>query len=170
MIFGYTSRKDLTDSHGHSWRPATEVVTHLGARKDTVAACWMMEPGGHITGTPDAALYRYGYRAKDFWVNLTVGPGVYDVRLMFAAPEPGRASQQNGFDVIINGKTVVAGLLVKDRADKANGLLALLFRNIAPVNGIIQVRFKAVATGNSATAPEEAFVQALEIGQNLADV
>ena len=104
MILGYPSRQDYRDTSGHSWRPGTEVVTRLAAGRDTVAACWwtnaVAEP---ITGTPDPELYRYGYHARDFWVNLTVGPGKYFVRLKFAATR-GIDTQKNCFNISLNGQ------------------------------------------------------------------
>src|ERR1019366_8151467 len=76
MMLGYPSRQDYRDASGHLWRPGTEVVTRLVAGRDTVAACWWTNAvTDTITGTTDPELYRYGYHARDFCVNLTVGPG-----------------------------------------------------------------------------------------------
>ena len=168
MIFGYTKRQDYKDTQGHLWRPGTEVVTRLSTKKgNTVAECWMSEAKNIMTGTSDPELYRYGYRASDFWVNITVGPGKYGVRLKFAATQDANR-YQNGFDIIINEKTVVHNLNVIATAKSTNKAVDLVFKNIVPHNGIIQIRFKGLPfpKGNS-TENGEAFVQALEIGQNL---
>lgn len=167
IIFGYTKRQDYKDTKGHLWRPATEVVTRLTRFGDTVKECWMPETKNNITGTPDPELYRYGYRADDFWVNITVGPGKYGVRLKFIAPQDAR-QYQNGFDIIINEKMVVHNLDVIATAGGINKVADLVFKDIVPLNGIIQIRFKSVILPEDNSAGNgEAFVQALEIDQNL---
>lgn len=165
MIFGYPSRQDYRDASGHSWRPGTEVVTRLGAGRDTVAACWwtnaVAEP---ITGTPDPELYRYGYHARDFWANLTVGPGKYFVRLKFAATR-GIDTRKNCFNISLNGHEVLRNLDVAASAGGPNKAADLVFNDIAPSNGVIAIRFTSVrvAEGDQAVRGE-AFVQAIEVG------
>ena len=165
MILGYPSRQDYRDANGHWWRPATEIVTRLAAGKDTVAACWwtnaVTEP---ITGTSDPALYRYGYHARDFRVNVTVGPGKYFVRLKFAATR-GIDTRSNRFDVSLNGQVVVRDFDVAATAGGPNRATDLVFNQIAPENGVISIGFTSerVADGDPA-AHGEAFVQAIEVG------
>jgi hypothetical protein len=165
MIFGYPGRQDYRDSKGRLWRPATEVVTRVGGRKDTVAGCWwtnaVTEP---IAGTRDPELYRYGYHARDFWVNLTVGPGKYYARLKFAATR-GLNTRENCFNIRVNGREVAHNLDVGAAAGGANTATDLVFNNIVPRNGAIEIRVTnfRVAEGDKA-ASGEAFVQALEIG------
>ena len=129
---------------GHSWRPGTEVVTRLAAGRDTVAACWwtnaVAEP---ITGTPDPELYRYGYHARDFWVNLTVGPGKYFVRLKFAATR-GLDTRKNCFNIRLNGREVVRNLDVAATAGGPNKAVDLVFNDVAPENGVIEIRFTSL--------------------------
>ena len=67
-----------------------------------------------ITGTPDPELYRYGCHARDFWVNLTVGPGSYFVRLKFAARRES-GSQTNCFSISLNGEEMIHSLDVRCR-------------------------------------------------------
>lgn len=169
MIFGYTKRQDYKDTQGHLWRPATEVVTRLSHLEDTVEKSWWISGvKSVITGTPDPELYRYGCHASDFWVNVTAGPGEYGVRLKFAVT-PDASRHPNGFDIIINEKTVVHDLNVIATAGGLNKAVDLVFKNIVPHNGVIQIRFTGLPfpKGNS-TKNGEAFVQALEVGQNLA--
>lgn len=168
MILGYTKRQDYKDTHGHLWRPATEVVTRLAmARGDNVVQCWMNETKNTITGTPDPELYRYGYHASDFWVNVTVGPGKYGVRLKFAATQD-TIQYQNGFDIIINEETVVHNLNVIATAKGVNKSVDLVFKNIVPHNGMIQIRFKGLHfPKENSTENSEAFVQSLEVGRKL---
>ena len=111
-------------------------------------------------------LYRYGYHARDFWVNLTTGPGKYGVRLKFAANREA-GLYQNGFDIIINEKTVVHNLNVMATAKHPDKTVDLVFRNIVPQNGIIKIRFTGIPLKGGSAASGEAFVQALEIDQNL---
>jgi hypothetical protein len=165
MIFGFQSRQDYQDSKGHLWRPGMEVITRLGAGKDTVAGCWWtnaaVEP---ITSTPDPELYRYGYHARDFWVNLTVGPGEYFVRMKFAATR-GIDTQKNCFNVCLNGREVARSLDVVATAGGPNQAVDLICNHVVPENGAIVIRFTSsrVSEGDQA-ARGEAFIQALEIG------
>lgn len=167
MIFGYTKRQDYQDTNGHLWRPGTEVVSRLAMYRDNVAECWMKENPSMIKGVSDPELYRYGYHARDFWVNVTVGPGKYGVRLKFAATSDS-SQNLNGFDIIINEETVVHNFNVIATAKGTNKAVDLVFENIAPRNGMIQIRFKGLPfiKGNS-TENSEAFIQAMEVGQNL---
>jgi hypothetical protein len=165
MILGYPSRKDYKDSKGKEWRPGTEVVTHVGAKKDTVAECWWTNAVAEsISGTPDPELYRYGYHAKDFWANVTVGLGKYAVRLKFAATR-GLNTRENRFNILLNGREVAHNFDVAVTAGAPNKATDLVFSDIAPQNGAIEIRFTASrwAEGDK-TAPGEAFVQAIEVG------
>jgi hypothetical protein len=169
MIFGYTAREDFRDSQGRLWRPATEFVTRIGAGKDSVAECWWtVSTTNTIAGTPDPDLYRYGVHARDFWVNLTAGPGRYHVRLKFAATRA-LNSPHHGFDIRVNGERVVERLDVAATAGGAHRAVDLVFNDVAPRNGIIEIRFTA-ASGLVAgqMTRGEAFVQALEIGPGRA--
>jgi hypothetical protein len=165
MIFGYPSRQDYRDAHGHLWRPGTEVVTRLAAGRDTVAACWWTNAVGEtITGTPDPELYCYGCHARDFWANITVGPGKYFVRLKFAATR-GLDTRKNCFSIRLNDKEVVHSLDVAATAGGSNRAVDLVFNHIAPENGALKIRFTSqpVAEGDQ-VARGEAFVQAIEVG------
>ena len=159
MVFGYTGRADLRDSRGRAWRPATEFVTRIGEGKDSVAEAWWTAPAaGPIAGTRDPELYRYGTHGRDFWVNVTVGPGRYHARLMFAATR-GLDTRKNCFDLSLNGRRVVERLDVAATAGAPNRAVDLVFDDIVPVNGVIEIRFTAVPGADG-----EAFVQALEVG------
>lgn len=165
MIFGYTSRNDYRDSQGHSWRPATEFVTRLGNFADSVVAAWWLTPVTNtISNTTEPELYRYGIHGREFWVNATVGPGQYHVRLKFAEAR-GLDPRLNCFDISINGQLVAKKLDVAATAGGPNRAADLVFNDIAPRNGIIEVRFKGarVMDGDQLFFGE-AFVQALELG------
>lgn len=162
MIFGYPKRQDYKDGNGKLWRPGTEIVSRLKDKySDTVTSCWWTDAVGQISASSDVELYRYGYHAKEFWINVTVGPANYDLRLKFAATR-GFDSAKNNFDVLINGKIMVANFDVKATAGGLNKAVDLLFKNISPLNGVIEVRLRA---GDQKSG--EAFLQALEVGQKL---
>lgn len=165
MTFGYAGGQDYCDSQGHSWRPATELVTRLGGNADSVVTSWWLTPATNaISNTPEPELYRHGVHGRDFWVNLTVGPGEYYVRLKFAAAR-GLDTRLNCFDIRINGQLVAKKLDVTATAGGPNRAADLVFNDLAPRNGIIEIRFKGarVMDGNRLVRGE-AFVQALELG------
>lgn len=167
MIFGYTKREDYRDGQGRVWRPGLEVVTRLGALRDTMSGGWWTNAAGTVAGTRDPELYRYGLHGRDFWVNLTVGPGQYDVRLAFANTR-GLDTHQHCFDILLNGRKVVEKFDVTATAGGSNKAVDLLFKNIMPSNGIVEVRFKGYLISEGDTTKRgEAFVQALEIGRHL---
>jgi hypothetical protein len=167
MIFGYSGREDYRDSNGDRWRPGLEVATRVGHGSDTMTAVWHTNATDTITGTRDPELYRFGLHGHDFRVNLTVGPGQYDLRLAFANTR-GLDTRQNCFDILINGKTVVEKFDVTATARGTNKAVDLVFKKITPVKGLVEVRFRgyAVADGH-AGKPGEAFVQALELAPSL---
>ena len=161
MIFGYTGREDFRDAQGHLWRPATEFVTRVGTGKDTVAESWWTQPATNaIAGTADPELYRYGVHARDFWVNLTVGPGRYRVRLKFAATR-GLDTRKNCFDIRLNGQRVVERMDVGATAGGPDRAADLVFEGIEPHHGVIEIRLTAA---RGAAPGGEAFLQALELG------
>ncbi|MBM4092187.1 MAG: hypothetical protein FJ276_22570, partial [Planctomycetes bacterium] len=165
MIFGYASGNDYRDSQGQSWRPATEVVTRTGWHTDSVALAWWTRAAANaISNTSEPELYRYGIHGREFWANLTVGPGKYHVRLKLAAARD-LDTRLNCFDILINGQRVVKKLDVAAAAGGLNRAVDLVFNDIAPRNGIVEVRFKAarVMDGDKLFRGE-AFAQALELG------
>jgi hypothetical protein len=165
MIFGFTGRRDHLDSKGNAWRPATEWVIRSGYGTDSVEeALWTERRTMWIAKTDDAELYRYGIHGPEFWVNVTAGPGVYDVRLHFAATPLHWFLEQDkngGFvrhemRVAINGDEVIDRMDVAAEAGGNFTALQKTFAGIEPRNGIIEVR----CTGLEG---REAILQALEI-------
>ncbi len=166
MIFGRTEREDYIDSNGEAWRPGTEFVVRVGAGVDTVARCWWRNRRSmYIGGTRDEEIYRYGVHAPEFWVNLTVAPGRYNVRLHWAdTPETPWMEREGGekwetvsrpTTVLINGQTVIENLNVRKEVGTFHAYTRE-FPDIQPQNGIIELRFKSAA-------PHEAMIQAAEI-------
>jgi hypothetical protein len=178
MILGYAGRTDYVDTSGHAWRPATEIVVRTGYLTDTVAKTWLtMRQNVFTTGTPDRELYSYGVHAPDFTVNVTVGPGKYYVRLKFAENQF-KQPNQRAMNIFLNDAKVVdrfdilgtAASLQHSKLDYYQGepdgrssrAVDLVFNNVEPKNGIIEVRL----TGESAAGiPTEAILHAIEVGQ-----
>jgi hypothetical protein len=164
MVFGRTDRSDYRDQQGNNWRPGLEVVSRIGPRNDTVARCWWTDAAAEpILGTPDPELYRYGFHASDFWVNLTVAPGKYKALLKFAATRD-LDTRTNSFDISINGREAARQVDVASRAGGPNKAFDLVFSDIAPVNGVIEIRFTGqTMTAGTNTLRRQAFVQAIEL-------
>jgi len=177
MIFGYTGREDVVDSQGHSWRPGTEFVVRAGHMVDSVVSSWWTKRRQYdIAGTDDDELYRYGVHAKEFWVNVTVGPGTYYVRLKFAETRRTKP-EERAVSIWINDQPIVADMDIAATAAEyakahpqpqdqhpyavMTGLgraVDLVFNDIEPEHGIIRIRLKG-RNGH------EAIIQAIEVGQ-----
>jgi hypothetical protein len=152
MVFGATWRKDHVDSRGNTWRPATEWVVRSGYGKDSVTSAWWNRRRSiTVLGTPDPEIYRYGAHAKELWANLTVGPGRYAVRLLFA--DTGTKAK---FSVEVNGKEVLKDFSPAEAAGGTFRAVDRTFGGIEPSHGMIEVRLRG--SGDS-----EAAIQALEL-------
>ena len=163
MVFGYTGREDISDSEGNKWRPGCEFVARVGTNADSVATTWWTaaEPG-EIAGTSDQELDRYGVHAPELIVNFTVGPGIYHARLKFAATHS-IDSKTNCVTVLINGRKLVDNMDVEATAGGRNKAVDLVFDDITPSNGIVEIRLIGSNPAISG-ACGEAFVQAIEVG------
>jgi hypothetical protein len=158
MICGFPAR-EYSDSSGNRWLPATEFVVRTGSMTDPVKLTWWRQPvTGNIANTPDPELYRYGVHAPAFWANVTVGPGIYYVRLKFAERRNDSLEVlKRATNVFINGRKVVGDMDVAGTAGGFQKAVDLVFNNIEPRSGVIEVRFSNEHGG-------EAAVQALEVG------
>jgi hypothetical protein len=163
LIFGYTGRDDFIDSNGNPWRPGTEFITRSGFGVDTVArSWWIARRSMYIGGTTNEEIYRYGVHAPEFWVNLTVAPGAYLVRLHWAdTPETAWVEREGDWkavsrptSVAINGQSVIEKLNVRDQV----GTFKAFVREFPTMaeNGTIEVRFQS-------TPGHDAMIQALEV-------
>jgi hypothetical protein len=156
MIFGYPARKPFVDSAGRQWFPGTEFVVRSGHGTCSVGQAWWTQPASQpIAGTPDPELYRYGIHAPEFWVNATVGPGLYDVRLKFAERRALDDPLRRPVTVLTNGQQVSGELDVAQRAGGPHKALDMEFSRVETLHGVIEVRL--VSPGG------EAILQALEI-------
>ncbi|HBO45033.1 MAG TPA: hypothetical protein DD670_14110, partial [Planctomycetaceae bacterium] len=164
MIFGYPREKYL-DRKGNEWRPATEWVIRSGYGRDTVERAWWTDRRSiHIAGTDNEELYRHGAHGQEFWVNLTVAPGKYRVTLHFASTplhwfleknaQGGRITRT--IDIEINDQPVLRAMNIDKEAGGMFRALTKTFDDIAPVNGVIEIRLKGCDE-------QGAMLQALEV-------
>jgi hypothetical protein len=163
-IFGYLGRQDYLDSHGNAWRPGPEFVTRLGFGVDTVARTWWSRRRSmFIDGTRDEEIYRYGVHAPEFWVNFTVAPGDYTVRLHWAdTPETPWVEREGKWETVsrpttgvINGTQVIENLNVREAVGTFRACVRE-FPGLHPRNGIIELRF-------TSSPGHEAMIQAIEV-------
>ena len=153
LIFGYTGRRDYLDSQGKEWRPGTEFVVRSGSNTDSVVVALDTQRRSlFIDGTMDEELYRYGLHGKEFWVNMTVGPGVYYVHLLLAD-----TNLHQKMTILINGGRVEECLDVQREAGGLFRAMERTYPGIEPRNGAIEIRF----IGGE---EKEAAIQALEVG------
>jgi len=177
VIFGYPEREDHIDLDGNAWRPATEFVTRTGGDTDTVATTWwtmvraiFIEPSEQMPQNPghpikDAPLYKYGVHWPEITANFTVGQGTYYARLLFCESEFAESNRRS-VTVYINDKPVVENMDVyatggPNTPHNSRRAFDLVFNDIQPKNGIIEIRFVGGKIGDLQT---EAMVQAIEIG------
>jgi len=165
MVFGYTGREDIVDHNGNSWRPATEWVIRSGFSNDTVdKAWWTNRRSMYIGKTPDEELYRYGAHGKEFWVNLTVGPGTYDLRLKFAdTPLTAWMEREDKWQrvlhsvkVDVNGKEAIPAMSISGAAGDLFTAIDKVVKGVKADHGMVRVHFTGVDN-------KEATVQALEL-------
>jgi hypothetical protein len=110
-----------------------------------------------IDNTADPELYRYGAHAPEFTVDFTVGPGTYHARLKFAETRIVKSRNMTApLTIHINGKKVVANMDIAATAGGVNRAVDLVFNNLEPQHGIIDIRFSGSDRG-------EAIVQAIEV-------
>ncbi|HWD37385.1 MAG TPA: malectin domain-containing carbohydrate-binding protein, partial [Fimbriimonas sp.] len=165
MVFGYLGRDPIIDSQGHAWLPATEWVVRSGFSMDTVdKAMWTKRRSMYIGNTKDEELYRYGAHGSEFWVNLTVGPGKYDLRLKFAdTPLTAWMEREGQWDrvlhddqVFVNGKEIMPPTSISKEAGGIFMAVDKEVKDVVPEHGMIRVHFVG-------TNKHEACVQALEL-------
>ncbi len=162
MILGYTSREDYKDTQGNTWRPCTEWIVRTGIGADPVLSNWWAQPRRlSVANTPDPELYRYGAHAPDFWINLTVGPGVYSVRIKLMESRS-IDPEKRVFDIVVNGELKAKDFDIVAVSGGLNTACDLVYDGIVPENGIIELRF----TNNHGG---EAICQAIEIEPFTAD-
>ena len=161
MILGYTVRSDYLDSSGNAWRPATEFVARTGDVTDVVAKTWWtVRQSVFVEKTRDPELYRYGAHAPEFWLNATVAPGTYHIRLKFAEAQYDGPNQR-AISIYINKERKISGFDIYATAGAKNQPVDLVYDNVQPKNGGIEIRLAGDVVDR---VRSEAILQALEVG------
>lgn len=161
MFTGISGREDLRDAENQCWKPATEWLVRFGPNADSVgAAWWTTRSEADIAGTDSQELYRYGIHAQEFVVNVTVAPGTYQAKLMFAATRD-MDTTRNRITILINDQIAFDKLDVAAKAGGTNHALELQVDSLTPLNGIIEFRF--IGGDKDEGISGEAFLQALEV-------
>ncbi len=146
-----SSRPDptpLTPPSDH-WR----ILTNREDYKDKAGVLWSWDVGysggettrgwNGISGTDDPELFQHERNGKDFSYTLPVLPGKYQVRLKFAEMAV-KNKGERVFDVLINGKKVLADFDILKEAGGANKALEKTFKDIVPdAQGQITLQFVA---------------------------
>ena len=169
MIFGYTNRVDYRDSQGNLWKPATEFFVRVGTHKDSVANSWWTMKRTEqqsIDSEAEEELYNYGVYGPEIVVNVTVGPGDYYAKLIFAETQFA-APNQRGVTIKINGMTVAEKMDVFSIAGGFNQMVQQVYKDIQPKNGMIEVRLLGDIVNGTR---RDAFINALEVGPGDAKI
>jgi hypothetical protein len=129
ILAGYSGKPQI-DSAGNVWQP--DQYFHYGGtgdRPDRVAA-----------ETSDPMLFKHR-RNGDFFYDIPLRPGVYELHLYFVAADP-LSMELSTFTVDINGDKVLLGFDVRSDALGANNADERVFRDISPAsNGILHLGF-----------------------------
>jgi hypothetical protein len=166
LIFGYPKSQDYVDMDGNSWRTGMEFVAQTGAITDSVAKTWWTTPQvTFVEGAKSPELYRYGIHWPEFVVNLTAGPGTYHVKIHLAETQF-TAANQRSMSIAINGDIKTDRLDIFATAGAPHKAVVLVYNDIQPKDGIIEIRFKGDALRGCTS---EALVQAIEIGLGPAE-
>lgn len=158
VICGYVGRHDHIDSHGATWRPATEFTMRVRTVADLVPLAFWTNPRlKDVARTSDPELYRYGIHGRDFTFYFTVRPErAYHVTLKFCQalkPDKPGAFATN---IDIGDKPIARDLDIAKAAGGLGRAFDLNTTGVRPRNGVIAVHFWNSHAG-------EAMIQAIEV-------
>jgi hypothetical protein len=129
VLAGYSGKPQI-DSAGNVWQP--DQYFHFGG-------AWS-RPDSAISRTSDPILFKH-WRNGNFFYDIPLRPGVYELHLYFVAIEP----ESNGAftsSISVNGNTILQDFDVNLDAEGPNILDERVFRDIAPgVDGILHLDF-----------------------------
>jgi hypothetical protein len=93
-----------------------------------------------VARTSDPMLFKH-WRSGDFFYDIQLRPGVYELHLYFVAVEPA-SSDFSTFTVYVNGNTVLPAFDVRSDALGANIADERVFRDVSPAsNGFLHLGF-----------------------------
>jgi len=129
ILAGYTGKPQI-DSTGNVWQP--DNYFHFGGT-------WN-RPDSAPAGTSDPMVFKH-WRNGNFYYDIQLSPGVYELHLYFVSPEP-ESSGPFTFTVGINGKPILSSFDVNVDAQGPNIADERVFRDIAPgSDGFLHIGF-----------------------------
>jgi len=125
-----TGWEEFRDKEGLVWS------SDIGYSDGDVGRCW--DP---IAGTQEPELYQFERSGKDFGYSFPVPPGKYRVHLRFAETSV-RKEGERVFDVLLNGKKVLAHFDILKEGGAFDKAVDKVFKDISPdADGMIHLRF-----------------------------
>ena len=129
ILAGYSGKPQI-DSAGNFWQP--DQYFHYGAAAD--------RPDKVGAQTSDPMLFKHR-RNGDFFYDIPLRPGVYELHLYFVAADP-FSTELSTFTVDVSGDKVLANFDVRSDALGANNADERVFRDVSPAsNGILHLGF-----------------------------
>jgi hypothetical protein len=129
VLAGYGGKPQI-DSAGNVWQP--DEYFHYGAAED--------RPDKVGAQTSDPMLFKHR-RNGDFFYDIPLRPGVYELHLYFVAADP-QSIELSTFSVDLNGDKVLSSIDVRSDALGANNADERIFRDVSPAsNGILHLGF-----------------------------
>jgi hypothetical protein len=129
ILAGYSGKPQI-DSAGNLWQP--DQFFHFGG--------WWDRPDTVVARTSDPMLFKH-WRNGDFFYDIPLRPGVYELHLYFVAVEQA-SSDLSTFTVDINGDKILSAFDVRSDAFGANLADERVFRDVSPAsNGFLHLGF-----------------------------
>jgi len=129
ILAGYSGKPQI-DSAGNFWQP--DQFFHYGGAAD--------RPDKVGAQTSDPMLFKHR-RNGDFFYDIPLRPGVYELHFYFAAADP-QSIELSTFTVDVNGDKVLSDFDVRSDALGANNADERVFRDVSPAsNGILHLGF-----------------------------
>jgi hypothetical protein len=148
-----------TELHMMSGHVGSEVIDNSGVRWTpdrffTGGGVWTRD-GGFLRGTSRPFLFAK-WRTGEFGYNIPAAPGTYELRLFFVSPQLAGDEKLGGFDIALNGKSLIGDFDILMSANGAGTADEQVFRDVTPrEDGIVQLWFS-----NRAGSP---LINALEL-------
>ena len=131
ILAGYSGKPQI-DSAGAVWQP--DKYYHEGGT-------WNNSEG-LIRRTSDPMLFEH-WRNGDFFYEIPLRPGVYELHLYFVSPETS-SSDPSTFAVSVNGVGVLSGFDIHSDALGANTADERVFRDVSPASdGMLHLSFNS---------------------------
>ena len=142
ILAGYGGKPQI-DSAGALWQP--DKYYHEGGNWNN--------PEGFIGRTSDPMLFE-NWRNGDFFYEIPLRAGVYELHLYFATPAVA-SNDPSTFSVSVNGSSILSGFDIYSDALGANVADERIFRDISPdSNGILNLGFHSERATASVNAIE----------------